>query len=1285
MSRQAGILGVIAGVLVFGSVGLAGPQVLEVSPNSLDFSAYAGGGNPAAQVLSIWNSGNGPMDWTVTPDCNWIAIEPNSGTSSGEVDDANVIVDINGLAEGTYSCHLTVTGSGAPNSPQIVDVNLVVNELVSWWEFEEGSGMTAYDSAGSNHGMLWGDRRWTTSGQIGGALDFDGWRDWVDCGNDASISGLSTFSVAVWFKTNVVPGSGTQPYLMAQQDLSATVWRFFLHGDYSGRLTGRIETSGTGAVGRSNFIPEVGEWYHAAMTYDNSGDRKVRVYVDGVEQSYDSQTAGTGTMSSNTSVKVAIGSRIGGMTGLDWDGTLDDVRVYNRVLSAGEILELAREGFGGRAFSPSPVGGATDVERDVVLSWLPGVYATSHDVYFGMDESDVNDASTSSAEFMGNQGANSWDPCGLEFSTTYYWRIDEVNGTDVDSPWKGDVWSFETGAPVIELSATQFNFFAADGGANPNDQILGISNAGTGTLNWEITEACDWLMVEPNSGSGMGEVDDVNLSVDITGIGGGVYNCSVTVSDPEAENNPQAVGVTLYVGDADGQLHVPSEYETIQEAIDIAVEGDTAIVEPGTYYENINFKGKNIILTSTDPNDWEVVEATVIDAGGSGSVVTFNGTENSNCVLRGFTITNGRKHNGGAGIAGNGTRAGISRCIISNNYASGGWTPVLIAGGMLECRGVISDCIITGNVADKGDGNAAAAGALHGCGSVTNCTITGNSVIGTSGIGGIYWSYGPITDCVISGNTGRTYGGIALVDESIINCLITGNTGEFGGGIYGCKGSEIRNCTVVGNTGRGVVRFTAGVMLRDCIIWGNIGEEVAGTSDIEYSCIEGWAGGGTGNISDDPCFVSGPLGDYYLSQIASGEGWDSPCVDSGNDTAANLGLDELTTRTDHWPDKGVVDMGYHYSIRAVSADADKNWFVDFVDFAILAGDWLECLDPCDINWLGGDISRDECVDGSDLWFIVAEWLECHVTAASGPSPADGYHFADPNGVLVWSAGDGAVYHDVYLGTDANAVGDANHLSAEFMGTVVDANFDPCGLGLSTTYYWRTGEVGPRCRAQQGDVWSFTTWAEPDIYLGLVSWWKFDEGAGSTAYDSAGDNNGILVGDPCWTSGQIDGALEFHGSRVDLQSPASLDNLPVGDLSVCAWIRDEYSAGTTWGTVFGAHDSIGWSLRTFSNASGDRSLIFRARHSTTGADYRSSDGTISTSTWHHVAGVWDASTNTAKLYIDGSEPSYQTSIGAVGAYYSDAAKDKEIGRLPHAGGTQYFNGKIDGVRIYDRPK
>ncbi|UCF44472.1 MAG: hypothetical protein JSV99_06070, partial [Planctomycetota bacterium] len=89
---------------------------------------------------------------------------------------------------------------------------------------------------------------------------------------------------------------------------------------------------------------------------------------------------------------------------------------------------------------------------------------------------------------------------------------------------------------------------------------------------------------------------------------------------------------------------------------------------------------------------------------------------------------------------------------------------------------------------------------------------------------------------------------------------------------------------------------------------------------------------GSGNIHSDPCFVSGPLGDYYLSQVAAGQEIQSPCVDAGSDLAANLGMWIHTTRTDEVGDEGMVDMGYHYPMPnaadvnlAVDLDMDELW------------------------------------------------------------------------------------------------------------------------------------------------------------------------------------------------------------------------------------------------------------------------------------------------------------------------------------------------------------------------
>ena len=89
------------------------------------------------------------------------------------------------------------------------------------------------------------------------------------------------------------------------------------------------------------------------------------------------------------------------------------------------------------------------------------------------------------------------------------------------------------------------------------------------------------------------------------------------------------------------EFHVPEEFDTIHKAIDSATSGTRIIVSTGTYYENINFNGKNVILKSTNPEDFDVVESTVINGSNSGSVITFSGNETEKCILTGFTITGG--------------------------------------------------------------------------------------------------------------------------------------------------------------------------------------------------------------------------------------------------------------------------------------------------------------------------------------------------------------------------------------------------------------------------------------------------------------------------------------------------------------------------------------------------------------------------------------------------------------------------------------------------------------------
>ena len=98
------------------------------------------------------------------------------------------------------------------------------------------------------------------------------------------------------------------------------------------------------------------------------------------------------------------------------------------------------------AESPYPHNGAFNVSQSLTLRWRAGDEAVEHDLYFGTDKDAVKNADTSSSEYKGTRdlGVESYDPVMLEWDTTYYWRIDEINNANPDSPWVGNVWSFTT-------------------------------------------------------------------------------------------------------------------------------------------------------------------------------------------------------------------------------------------------------------------------------------------------------------------------------------------------------------------------------------------------------------------------------------------------------------------------------------------------------------------------------------------------------------------------------------------------------------------------------------------------------------------------------------------------------------------------------------------------------------------------------------------------------------------------------------------------------------------------
>jgi len=307
--------------------------------------------------------------------------------------------------------------------------------LVGWWRFEEGSGTTAYDSSGNGlDGELVGGATWT-DGRIGGGIELDGTSGYVSVPNSELTTDAITF--AIWL--NGWKGGDWAPLISSRV---VGQCEMIFGDDDTLRYVWNNDSSATWGWTGGPVIPE-DTWTMLAVTIDP--DQAVAyVYTN------------DGGLTQSTNAIAHIEETVGALQiGYSYDlryirGIIDEAAVFNRALTEQEILGLALgvgEGYP-YSCSPSPKDGSLLPDTWVNLSWRAGDFAVSHDVYLGENFDDVN----SGAE--GTLRANQTDtffvagfpgfpyPDGLVPGTTYYWRIDEVNDTEPNSPWKGDVWSF---------------------------------------------------------------------------------------------------------------------------------------------------------------------------------------------------------------------------------------------------------------------------------------------------------------------------------------------------------------------------------------------------------------------------------------------------------------------------------------------------------------------------------------------------------------------------------------------------------------------------------------------------------------------------------------------------------------------------------------------------------------------------------------------------------------------------------------------------------------------------
>jgi len=409
--------------------------------------------------------------------------------------------------------------------------------------------------------------------------------------------------------------------------------------------------------------------------------------------------------------------------------------------------------------------------------------------------------------------------------------------------------------------------------------------------------------------------------------------------------------------------------DTVQQAIDAAGANHTIKVYPGIHTGAINFNGKVLTLSSTDPSDWSVVENTVLNGNGAAGFVTLN----SNGILDGLTITGCTDTSSWEGaICCTAHTPTIRRCVIRDNQSRAsaavctfGFASAIIEdckflnnsalnnGGALGGDFTISACEFSGNRAGM------SGGAVSACTSVSGCTFTNNSA-GTKG-GALHSDLSDlaIRDCIFSGNSAQEGGAIYAKDSVITNCIIQDNTAtRTGGGLYTTHSPVIVGCAILGNIAQtgdgggiysGLNRLTLvnctikncsapfgrgggvysyhGLDIKNTILWGNRAthyDQLGGAGDHFYervhfqSCaIEN--GSMPYHITDGKGHVIGLNlgGDFVFTDPLFMDTWhlkqNSPCRDQGQP-------DPALPATDHDGDSRLLDMAVDIGADEIAPD-----------------------------------------------------------------------------------------------------------------------------------------------------------------------------------------------------------------------------------------------------------------------------------------------------------------------------------------------------------------------------